>query len=171
MTGGPRFALLGKSGAGKSEVAKALNEQLGCRIVKTGAICRTISRILFGNEDKRSTQILDDALVVIDPSVFLKAAVRDVRPGEPIVIDALRFLSDTVIADDLGCKRLRVVASADERVRRLRSRQQAFDLGRDGRHRSETELDDHPVDHVITNSGTKADLGRQVADIVAFYRR
>ncbi len=171
MKSAPRFALLGKSGAGKSEVARALNEQLGCRIVKTGAICRAISRVLFGNEDKHSTQILDDALTVIDPSIFLRAAARDIGFDDPIVIDALRFVSDVAIADDLGCKRLRVVASADERVRRLQLRQQTFDLDRDGVHRSETELDNHPVDHVITNGGTKSDLYRQITDIIASHRR
>lgn len=171
MTTAPRFALLGKSGAGKSEVARALNETLGCRIVKTGALCRSISRILFGNEDKRSTQVLDDALTMIDPSIFLKAAARDIGPDDPIVIDALRFASDIAIADDLGCKLLRVVASTDERVRRLELRQQAFELDRDGVHRSETELDGHAVDHVITNDGTKLDLQRQIADVIASYRR
>lgn len=166
----PRFALLGKSGAGKSEIAKALKEHLGCRIVKTGAICRTISQVLFGNEDKHSTQILDDALTVLDPSIFLKAAARDITFNEAIVIDALRFMSDVAIADHLGCKLVRVVANADERVRRLQLRQQTFELARDGVHRSETELDACPVDHVIMNGGTMSDLQSQVADVVASYR-
>lgn len=161
-----RFALVGKSGSGKSEVAKLLNQDFGCRIVKTGSICRQIAQILFGNEEKRSTQILDDALTSIDPSIFLRAAIRGLDSNESIVIDALRFKSDLQIASALGCATIRVDAADEERVRRLRVRGQTFDLKRDGHHRSETELDDHPVDHIITNAGTICDLRLQVADIV-----
>jgi len=148
-----RFALVGKSGSGKSEVCRFLSESRGIRLIKTGAICRQIARLLFDNEDKRSTQILDDALTPIDPSIFLRAALRGVGPDENFVIDALRFREDLAVAREAGCMVIRVVASDEVRVRRLVARGQAFDLETDGCHRSEVELDDAPVDLEIVNEG------------------
>ena len=160
MTAPTRFALVGKSGSGKSEVGVILNGQLGLRIIKTGTICRMIAKMLFGNEDKRSTQKLDDVLTTIDPSIFLRAALRDVGLEEMFVIDALRCASDLGLAQDYGCTVIRVVADDSIRLRRLKARGQEFNLDTDGRHRSEVELDDAQVDHVIANNGTLDDLRR-----------
>jgi dephospho-CoA kinase len=166
-----RVALIGKSGSGKSEVARLLKEEFGCRVVKTGAICREIAQLLFGNDNKHSTQIIDDALTTIESSIFLRAALRSLSPDESIVIDALRFESDLEIARALGCTVIRVTAADQERVRRLLARGQKFDLSRDGQHRSETELDYHPVDHTAVNEGTIGDLRLRVAEIMTQHLR
>ena len=163
MTTKPRFALIGKSGSGKSEAGQILNDQLGLRIVKTGTICRHISKMLFGNEDKHSTQRLDDVLTTIDSSIFVRAALRDVETDEMFVIDSLRFSSDLELARDHGCTIIRVVADDTIRVRRLKARGQVFDLNTDGKHRSEVELDDVQVDHVILNNGTQDDLRKRLS--------
>jgi len=163
MTSPGRFALIGKSGSGKSEVGMILQDSLGLRIIKTGTICRQISRMLFGNEDKRSTQLLDDALTSIDASIFVRAALREVRTEEMFVIDALRFSSDLQIAQARGCTIIRVVADDSTRSRRLKARGQEFNLGTDGQHRSEVELDDAPVDHVIVNDHSLEVLRARVA--------
>ena len=68
--------------------------------LKTGAVCRQIAKLLFGNEDKKSTQILDDALTPIDSSLFLRATLRGADMGRPFVIDSLRFNTDLQLA---GC--------------------------------------------------------------------
>lgn len=146
-----RFALLGKSGSGKSSAGLVLSRHLGIRHIKTGAICREISRLLFGNEDKRSTQMLDDALTPIDASIFLRAAVRSLDERESYVIDALRFGQDAELARALGCTLIRVVAPPELRHSRLDKRGQAFDPEVDGAHRSEIELDDIEVDHQVLN--------------------
>jgi Cytidylate kinase len=153
-----RFALVGKSGSGKSEASRFLSESRGIRLIKTGAICRQIARLLFDNEDKRSTQILDDALTPIDPSIFLRAALRGVDPAGGLVIDALRFWEDLAIARELGCMVIRVVASDQIRLCRLVARGQVFAPETDGRHRSEVELGDAPVDLEIRNEGEKSAL-------------
>lgn len=158
MTQRLRFALVGKSGSGKSEAAKILQGLTGCRIVKTGAVCRQISHMLFGNEDKASTQLLDDALTPIDPSIFLRASLRDLADSERIVIDSLRFASDYALARTLGCAIIRVEASEDDRVARLGRRGQQFDPLQNGSHRSETELDTFATDHILVNNGTLDDL-------------
>lgn len=146
-----RVALIGKSGAGKSQVAGLLTHFTGAEVVKTGAVCREVSRLLFGNESKRSTQMLDDALTTIDESIFLRAALRGRALEESVVIDALRFHSDVKLAKSLGFTLLRVRAPDHVRVARLRARGQDFELAADGQHRSELELDGIAVDREILN--------------------
>lgn len=153
-----RLALIGKSGAGKSTVAEQISAGYGIRRISTGTICRQISMLLFGNEDKASTQRIDDALTKIDPSIFLRAAMRGTLPDEPICVDSLRFSADYGLARDEGFAIVRVTASDETRTRRLAARGQVFDLDVDGMHRSETELDQAEVDFTITNDGTKDEI-------------
>ena len=162
-----RYALVGKSGSGKSEAGRFLSESRGIRLIKTGSICRQIARLLFDNEDKRSTQLLDDALTTIDASIFLRAALRGVHPDESFVIDSLRFHEDLAIAREAGCMVIRIVASDEIRLCRLVARGQAFDPETDGRHRSEVELDDAPVDLEIRNDSGKSALTVQLTCLPA----
>ena len=114
--------------------------------------------LLFGNEDKASTQQIDDALTQIDPSIFLQAALRAVAPEERICVDSLRFMADYNIVRAQGFEIIRVTASEDTRTRRLAARGQVFNIETDGRHRSETELDTAETDFTIYNDGTKDEI-------------
>lgn len=163
-----RFALIGKSGAGKSTVAEQIAQDYGIRRISTGTICRKISMLLFGNEEKASTQRIDDALTQIDPSIFLRAALRDAAPQESICVDSLRFSADYSFARDQGFEIIRVTASDETRTRRLAARGQAFNLDVDGRHRSETELDTAEADFTIHNEGTKDEIEAALRSI--FFR-
>ena len=162
-----RFALVGKSGSGKSSIGVRLSGLTGVDHVRTGLVCRQIARTLFGNEDKRSTQTLDDALTAIDPSIFLRAALRPYGEDASYVLDALRFESDALLARDLGCRIVRVVAPSKLRHERLRVRGQSFDPGTDGLHRSEMELDAIQVDHEIVNDGDIARLDQALEAVLA----
>ncbi len=153
-----RFALMGKSGAGKSTVGEWISQHHGIRRISTGIICRQISQLLFGNEDKASTQKIDDALTQIDPSIFLQAALRGVAPEEKICVDSLRFAADYRLARAQGFEIIRVTASDETRARRLASRGQVFSLDIDGKHRSETELDIAVADFTVDNDGTKEEI-------------
>ncbi|MER8724372.1 AAA family ATPase [Mesorhizobium sp. M1027] len=153
-----RFALIGKSGAGKSTVAEQMGRDYGIRRISTGTICRQISMLLFGNQEKASTQRIDDALTQIDPSIFLRAALRDAAPEESICVDSLRFSPDYRLARDQGFEIIRVTASDETRTRRLAARGQVFNLAVDGRHRSETELDTAEADFTIHNDGKKDEI-------------
>lgn len=161
-----RIALIGKSGAGKSEVSRRLSEAHGFAIVKTGAICRTISRLLFGNEDKSSTQRLDDVLTALDPSIFLKASLRDVELNQRLVVDSLRFADDANLVERLDFTTVRVVCDDDLRQARLAARGQQFDPERDGLHRSETELDTYDAQFEIANTGSLLALNSAVDALV-----
>lgn len=161
----PRIALIGKSGSGKSEAACVLAEKLSYQHVRTGRICRQIANLLFGNEDKSSTQMLDDALTKIDDSIFLRASLRPVDQALPFVIDSLRFEADLALARSLNCFVIRIVANPDVRNLRLRLRGQEFHPSTDGNHRSETELDHASVDTTISNGGALADLHSRLISV------
>ena len=167
MSGPVRFALIGKSGSGKSRAGGFLSHRFGVAHLKTGAVCREISRLLFSNEDKSSTQRLDDALTPIDPCIFLRATLRPVAVNEGFVVDALRFREDLVLAREYGCKVIRVVAPEGVRVQRLIDRGQVFDPVTDGVHRSETELDNVEVDFEILNDADLATFERALSRILA----
>jgi len=167
MTEPIRFALVGKSGSGKSRAAAFLSKRFGVPHLKTGALCREISRLLFNNEDKASTQRLDDALTGLDPSIFLRATLRPMSDSDSFVVDALRFTEDLTLARSRGCKVLRIVAPVDLRERRLAARGQVFNLAVDGSHRSETELDDAIVDFEIFNDAGFEALEGALSRIVA----
>ena len=162
-----RFALIGKSGAGKSTAAEMISDLYGARRVSTGVICRQISRLLIGNEDKASTQKIDDALRTIDQSIFLKAALRDIPDTDTICLDFLRFRSDLQIAREREFFVVRIAAPDEIRILRLKERGQVFDQGVDGCHRSETELDDAEVDFVIHNDGSREAMRLAVEKILA----
>jgi dephospho-CoA kinase len=160
-----RIALVGKSGSGKSEVAEFLRESRACEVIKTGRICRQIAQLLFGNEDKRSTQLLDDVLTNLDESIFLRASLRHADLSKSFVIDSLRFRSDYDIARDMGCMILRITAPDEERVRRLRARGQVYNPEVDGLHRSEVELDGVVADKTIRNDGVIDALRSKISSI------
>ncbi len=162
-----RFALVGKSGSGKSTAGEHLGRLAGVEHVRTGAICRQIAHLLFGNDEKRSTQRLDDALTTIDPCIFVRAALRPYGEGGGFVLDALRFCEDAVLARGMGCRIIRIVAPPELRHLRLRERGQSFDPATDGLHRSEIELDVIKVDHEIINAGDLRSMEAALAAIVA----
>lgn len=163
---GIRIALIGKSGSGKSEVSRYLASVHGFSIIKTGAICRAISMTLFGNEEKSSTQRLDDALTAIDPSIFLRASLRTADLSADVVVDALRFAEDFQLANSLEFRTLRLKSGAQMRLQRLTARGQGFDLAAEGLHRSETELDGVAVDFEIENVGPVSDLHAALDSVV-----
>jgi len=99
---------------------------------------------------------------MIDPSVFLKAALRPLKADDSFVVDSLRFRSDLEIAQELGCKVIRLKVDGSLRLQRLKQRGQVFDIRTDGIHRTELELADIPVDHEIENIGSLEEL-EQVA--------
>jgi dephospho-CoA kinase len=161
-----RIAMVGKSGAGKSEIRKYLVEKHGFSAIQTGLICREIARILFGNENKSSTQRLDDALTAIDPSIFLRASLRNAHLTGNIVLDAIRFFEDLRLAQSLRFLTVRVSSEPELRVQRLMARGQSFNLAVEGLHRSETELDLYQVDFEIQNTGSVSDLRGAIDSIL-----
>lgn len=165
-----RFALIGRRGVGKSQVAALIQDKTGLPVIKTGAICRQIAMLLFGEDSKASTQRLDDALTTLDPSIFLLAALRSAPTTAGFLVDSLRFRSDVDIARSYGCVLVRVVAEDHLRAERLRSRGQRYNPSCDGLHRSEIELDRLETDDEIINDASLVELARSVDDLCMRWR-
>src|SRR5580693_3608313 len=111
-----RIGIIGFTGVGKSTVAEHLKTAHGFQIVGTGAMCRAVSMLVFGNEDKRNLLSLTDALRSIDPSIFLKAALRRAQTDAPLVIDAVRFEADYYYALENGFHLIRLRASLARKI-------------------------------------------------------
>jgi len=165
--GGPRrIALIGFTGVGKTTAADHLCRAHGFEIASTGAMCRRVSGLVFGNEDKANLYSLTDALQTIDRAIFLKAALRELHGTDAIVIDALRYHQDYEYALSEGFHLVRIQAPIPLRLRWLADRGQGFDLTVDGTHPSETELSDVSVHTTILNDGSKDQLLKQIEHLV-----
>jgi dephospho-CoA kinase len=151
---------------GKSEVARILAERYGFQICNTGRLCREMSAIVFGDESKAHMQEITDALRTIDPSIFLKAALRSVDTDSRLVIDSVRFFSDVELIKAGGLSLIRVRASNEARHARLQTRGQIFTATQD-LHISESEADSFNVDGTVTNTGSLCDLEAQIAALIA----
>jgi dephospho-CoA kinase len=153
-----RIGLIGFTGVGKSTVAKRLKSNYGCQICSTGAMCRAVSRLAFGNEDKSNLMALTDALQSIDPLILLKAAIRRVGPEDNIVLDALRYLHDYKYARQHGLFVMRVTAPVHLRRAWLAKRGQRFDFDIDSSHPSETQLASVRVHATLRNDSSRKAL-------------
>ncbi len=129
-------------------------------------MCRTVSRLVFGNEDKANLTALTDALQTIDPAIFLKAALRDKPSEDSLVIDALRFMPDYHYATSRAFHLIRLQAPLELRRHWLTERGQIFDFETDGKHPSETELMAVSVNTTLINDGTKAQLLEKVDELI-----
>lgn len=160
-----RIALMGKSGVGKTEVAKRLASEHGFTRCSTGPICREIAERLFGKATKTNMQLVSDVLIDLIPSVFLRAALAQVSGSSHVVIDALRYSADYDLARECGFTVVRVTTSEERRRRFLEARGEPFDFETDGVHQTEVELDEAIADQTIANEGSLEDLAR-AADTV-----
>lgn len=166
------IALTGRSGSGKTEVASYLAQRHGYVRVGTGNLCRQVCQDLFASESKSLMNAVTDALRVIQPDVWLVAALRHAPVGPPLVVDSMRFQEDRLLLKARGYQLWRIEAPRELRWARLRRRGQDFDGERDDHALAEVDLDNTPVDHAITNDGHLTDLWDQVeAALVESARR
>jgi len=162
-----RIGLIGFTGVGKSTIAEHLRKAHGFQIASIGAMCRAISKLVFGNEDKSNLLALTDALQSIDRAIFLKAALRDAPSARLLAIDALRYTHDYEHAVAEGFHLVRVAAPLELRRRWLEARGQQFDFQVDGEHASETQLGQANVHTTLENNGTLSDLFAKIDALVS----
>lgn len=157
------IALYGKSGAGKTAIAKYLVDKYGFVRCSTGQACRQVCRLLFDSESKTILNKVTDALKTVDEDVWLRAALREYGPETPIVFDSMRFANDYHFLDARGFSKWKVVAPLALRVERLRQRGQEFDPEVDDDHPGENILSDYIFDITIENSSVElATLYREI---------
>ena len=141
----------GFSGSGKSEVARYLVSRHGFFHVSSGEICRSVSRLLFGSEEKGVLNTISAKMREIDESIWIEAALRSTKQG-PLIFDSLRYRSDAVFLRERGFQLWTIDCPPNICADRLRRRGQDFSFA-DFSHASEVELRLFPFDVRIDNSG------------------
>lgn len=113
-------------------------------------------------EVRRTLQHFGQGIRDLDEDFWLNLVLRKVdgaaRLNIPVVVSDVRYGNEAFELRERGFTLVRV-----KRV----SATGRFLPGENGTHRSETELDDYPVNHTLTNCGTIAELHAQVDDLVA----
>jgi len=168
----PNVALVGKSGAGKTTVALYLVDHYGYQRASVGQIVRQITRLLYQGEAKRELNRVTDALMTIDETLLMHAALSAMESTAPVVFDSVRYASEYRHLCAASFVIWRVEASLSVRLERLRSRGQAYHPDEDEAHLSETELDSAPQQSVIFNDRTDPiHLHRQVDEIMRGFEK
>jgi dephospho-CoA kinase len=145
------IAIIGRSGSGKTTVAKFLASRLSFHYISTGSLCREVSVSLFGDDSKRHMNELTEVLRRRWPTVWLDAALRRAADG-PVIVDSLRFRDDLVMIRSLGDYTvIAVTAPRPVRHERMSVRGQLFNA-MDEEWSSELELVESDADVVIDNS-------------------
>lgn len=163
----PNIALHGRSGSGKSTVARYLVATYGYQHARTGVACRKLCRELFASESKTLMNEVTDALRRIDPGVWLRAGLAGLRDDRPLVFDSMRFAEDYRFFHNHAYVLVDVRASIDLRVRRLGERGQPFDPSIDEGHPAESELDSFPFDFTIDNTGDQGELWPKIDQMLS----
>lgn len=148
-----RIAVYGRSGSGKGTVATILTDRYGYMHVSSGSVCRSISQILFGDEDRAHLNALSTALRSIDEHLLIEAALRAIKTDIPIVFDSIRYKTDYDWFRESGFSLWKVDCPEEICIRRLKSRGQVFSV-KDLDHLSESGLEHEEFDFTIDNSGS-----------------
>lgn len=155
------IALYGRSGSGKSAVARHLVEQHAFTHCSTGQLCRAISRQLFGNETRSNLNTLSQKIREIDVNLWISAALLDAPPG-PIVFDSIRYEEDAAYLRAREYKIWHVECPPDICLERLRLRGQSFNES-DMLHKMEHSLVNYSFDMTIENG--RRDLNSVLAEV------
>lgn len=152
-----KIALSGKSGAGKTELARHLVAHLGIQRCSPGDIYRSLSRILFQQPTKELMNRLTVALRGIDPLCVTTAALRQANPRRGVVFDSMRFKDDYNHFKAEGYLLVRIECDAIVRAQRLLARGEVKDshqLAALEQDPTETDLDEMSFDVCVVNGST-----------------
>lgn len=143
------FGMSGQIGSGKSTIARALAESVGCSTASFGGYVRYVARSLGYDENRATLQQLG-ADLVRDPETFcfnmLAQQVPDFVPGQRLVIDGIRHIRIANVLEVLvrPSRFVLVYMSVDYRVRLQRLQTREFDLTH------LRTLDAHSTEHDVT---------------------
>lgn len=151
------IALVGRAWAGKTTVAAML---ANCGFVRCSFAFSLKKAVweLWGNPgDRKLLQQVGTVLRGIDPEVFVRRCVRDVRyftkRNIAVVVDDVRYENE---AEALRREGFMIVGVIRPGVRDPAA----------GDHSSETEQDHIPTDFTIVNDGGRADLHKKTMEAI-----
>lgn len=171
-------ALVGRTGSGKTTIAKELARSHGYTHLSLGKAIRDVAERIYGTwarDDRTTLQRVGNALDAADPGIWSHVLVAwcealwSLGWRVPVVVDDVRRLSEVEILRDAGFRIVRVEADAEARHRRLWA---------NGRHdgdlddASESALDvagrsgSEDVADVTIHNGSCADVGA-LAQVIA----
>lgn len=154
----PSIALAGRSGSGKSTAALYLAERYNYAHVRSGALCREISKKLFDSDSKQLLNQVTDAMRAIRADVWISAALRSqTAPQHPIVFDSMRWNIDRDLLLQRGFVLWQFTADRETRIGRLAARGQQYDPAVDENHPVETELELAQFDWRLDTSSLSAE--------------
>jgi dephospho-CoA kinase len=146
-----KIALIGKSGSGKTKIAKYLQSKYEFIICNTGKRVRELAEEFFNTQSKNILHKIDDNFNSIEKGIWLRIALSSINSSATrIVIDSLRFIEDYNLAKKNGYIIWKINCQTETRIQRLTSRGQTF-THEDNNHSSETELDNSNCDFIIEN--------------------
>lgn len=172
----PHVAFIGKAGAGKDTCAEILAELAGYERFAHADPLKDIAAAIWGEEartDRAKLQDLGQKVREIEEDSWADLLVR--RIGERqldqypralrVAVTDCRYPNEAKILKEHGFVFVRVVASRNERVRRLKAIGKLQDEAR-LEHVSEVALDDFEHDFRVVNDGWTNDLANDLADIL-----
>lgn len=165
------IALSGKSGSGKTTIAKYLIDKYGYCLCNTGKAPRQICNMLFHSESKTLLNKITDTIKKIDSYVWIKKAFSEIDDSKPIVFDSVRFLDDYNYLKSKKFLLVRIECSRELIVDRLNKRGQIIDIENDFIHNAETELDDIVFDYTIINDGSLLSFYMKIDSILKMLSR
>lgn len=161
-----KLCLSGISGSGKSTAAEYLRGRHGFTVCEPGKICRKVSQLVYGVEDKTTLNKVNDLFRQLDPNIWVLASMRGAT-GDRILIDGVRFLSNYELLRPQGFKFWKISTVRSEARTRLVGRGQDFEPAADEVHSAETELEGLPYDAVIENNGCLDMLRSKLDELIA----
>lgn len=167
-----KIALAGKMRSGKDTVAAYLVEHYDFVPYAFGDGIKRVCRELFPEQVANSKkprallQGVGQAMRAIDPDVWIKRTMREIDASHSfdVVITDLRQPNEYARLYTEGYVIIRVNASDDVRIDRMRSAGDTFDLA-DLTHDTERYVDMFAVHYELNNNGSVLDLWEQI-DVV-----
>jgi hypothetical protein len=174
----PNYAFIGKAGSGKTTAADYLVAQYHYRRVSFAAPLKDVAAGIWGTAartDRNKLQSLGVAVRDIDPDAWVNCALADIDDPvpagsvhdydfQPVVIDDCRFPNEYWALKERGFVVVRVQASQNVRVSRLRENGKLQDESQLA-HVSETALDERAADYTVYNEDTLGLLYGQLHSI------
>lgn len=166
-----KIAILGRAGSGKDTVANYLVSEHGFEKHAFSEGLYKICREYYGMtvKDRGLLQEVGEVMRSIDPDVFVKYLINQLKNSENVVISDVRFVNEYNTLKELGFKFYRVKADLNTRLGRIKERDK-IEINQDyinkiETHTIETQCDNFEAE-ILENNQDYNELFRKIDEIV-----